>query len=388
MVRFQTTTDDPESRGSTRTPPPNYFSRAQQYRLLTLVFTLMLVLFLMGEAAKPKNWQWMWRIAGGESTAAKPHESQSAGGSAGGNGETVQAVPWNEASTGEQGSVEESDVDTRLPDRSTHPPGVFVSQSSGARPNEEIVTDSNRLFSGINGAELEPIRDDTVFRSAESDTWFRWCEIVRDSDALKSSDDVQSVTFLQLFRQPDEYRGRAVRVSGIVRRAHQVPARSNEKGIEGYHRCWLFPANGANNPIVVYSLRMPDGFPTGMELHEEASFTGVFFKRWAYQAQGGIMTAPLVLSADADWSPVVPPPPIRTPALPWIVTAIGGAALIGAAVAWMAYQQSSAQSAHVRRSRERDFPDQAPVISKEVIPKDVDKSPSLSIYEQNEAPRE
>ncbi|MCO6453906.1 MAG: hypothetical protein J5I93_01210, partial [Pirellulaceae bacterium] len=41
-------------------PPPNYFSRGVQTRLLVLVTMFMLVLLLMGEAAKPKNWQWLF----------------------------------------------------------------------------------------------------------------------------------------------------------------------------------------------------------------------------------------------------------------------------------------------------------------------------------------
>lgn len=41
-------------------PPRNYFSRREQMRLLLLVGMLMVVFILMMEAAKPKNWQWMW----------------------------------------------------------------------------------------------------------------------------------------------------------------------------------------------------------------------------------------------------------------------------------------------------------------------------------------
>jgi hypothetical protein len=40
--------------------PPNYFSRGVQLRLLMLLGSLMLVGWMMNEARKPKNWQWMF----------------------------------------------------------------------------------------------------------------------------------------------------------------------------------------------------------------------------------------------------------------------------------------------------------------------------------------
>ena len=369
MVRFQTGRDDPSPRNSLRQPPPNYFSRAQQYRLLTLVFTLMFVLFLMGEASKPKNWQWMWQRAVGE----PPPLTSNADGA-----DRIHALPWQE-DTDERGSHESSEVDTRIPAKKPHPPGVFVSQDhdlvfqdTGAEnlPGNVVADSSDDapgLFPGVRSDELAAIRDDTVFRSAESDTWFRWCELVRDDRRSrdgqgKASSSQQAVTFLQLFRQSDEYRGRSVRVSGVVRRAHHVAARTNEKGVDGYFQCWLFPFNGSN-PIVVYALQMPEGFPTGMELYERVSFTGIFFKRWAYQAQGGIMTAPLVLSAAGDWTPPEAVEPMKTPSLLWIVIAIGLAALIGALVAWLVYQQSHAQLTYVRQSREKNLPEKAPSVT-------------------------
>ena len=42
---------------------PQLFCAGLQVRILALVFLFMAVLFLMGEARKPKNWQWMWRFS-------------------------------------------------------------------------------------------------------------------------------------------------------------------------------------------------------------------------------------------------------------------------------------------------------------------------------------
>lgn len=45
-------------------PPPNYFSRGVQVKLLGMVFLFMLVVWLMFEARKPQNWRWMWQLEG------------------------------------------------------------------------------------------------------------------------------------------------------------------------------------------------------------------------------------------------------------------------------------------------------------------------------------
>ncbi|MFW6169287.1 MAG: hypothetical protein ACODAD_02275 [Planctomycetota bacterium] len=45
-------------------PPPNYFSRGVQVKLLGMVFLFMAVVWLMFEARKPQNWRWMWQLEG------------------------------------------------------------------------------------------------------------------------------------------------------------------------------------------------------------------------------------------------------------------------------------------------------------------------------------
>ena len=62
--------DDGET--SNRKKPPNYFSRRVQIRLLVLVSLFMIVLLLMDEARKPKNYRWMFgREAGQEEPVQK-----------------------------------------------------------------------------------------------------------------------------------------------------------------------------------------------------------------------------------------------------------------------------------------------------------------------------
>lgn len=355
-----------------RNAPPNYFSRAQQYRLLTLVFTLLLVLFLMAEAAKPKNWQWMWQAAGGE--------------------QTIDAVPWAESPANTE-AVQEVDTRLDVAPRQSLPPGVFVSEPEMPQSATELARDERRdvpgggltdgpnkraidetrpadqqpleLLPGVNENDLATIRDDTVFRSAEFAAWFSWSQLLRKlSEGDVAVPSPVEATFLQLYRQPNAYRGRLVRVSGIVRRAHLIEARPNELGIDTFYQCWLFSDKAGTNPTVVYAQDMPAGFPTGLNIYENVSFTGVFFKRWAYQAKGGIMTAPLVLTANGDWTPATRPPPPASPSPIRMFAAIGLAALIGGGISWGVYQQSRTTNGRAERSA-RAIPEEAPVLARE-----------------------
>ena len=347
VVRFPTNPQSETLGDGTRRSPPNYFSRPQQYRLLMMVSALLLVLLLMAEAAKPKNWQWMWSMGTARAIAMDSAT------------DADTFVPNRDA---EKQDVAGQAIDTGLPSpgRAQHPPGVFVAVSDPPALTGQQGHQTKGLFPGVSWEQLQPIRDDTVFRSAEAKTWFAWCGLLKAAVGLK--DAPREVTFLQLFRQPQEYRGRLIQVSGIVRRAHRVAAQPNEHGLESYYRCWLFPHDGASNPIVVYALNMPASFPVGMNLHEEVAFAGLFFKRWAYQAKGGMMTAPLVLAAGGDWVPRATPIATQVPSLAEIIVALGLAALIGGSVAWWVYRQNDTDRPRLAANKVSDLAPNALVI--------------------------
>ncbi len=150
------------------------------------------------------------------------------------------------------------------------------------------------------------IRDNTVFRPVEAEGWFRLLAILRETDDDQLStlglplDDT-----LQLLKQPNDYRGAVVHVSGQARRASRVSAPENELGITHYFQVWV---DVAGSPVVAYLLDLPEEFPRGHEISEGVSLHGFFFKKWAYQAVDDIRVAPLVLARSLDWSPSHAPP--------------------------------------------------------------------------------
>lgn len=189
----------------------------------------------------------------------------------------------------------------------------------------------------------ETVEDDTVWRPSEQDAWFRsWEKLLFPSPG----ETPENVGFLALFRQPDVYRGKLVHVAGSVRRAYYVTAPQNELGIEGYYVMWVRPQGGPNLPIVVYALELPEAFPAFppeakegeiMNLEEDILVTGIFFKRWAYRAQDGLNSTPLILARRPQRQPQVVI--TQEPSNDWMAVAIGGIIVAGLAVifAWWVY---------------------------------------------------
>jgi hypothetical protein len=159
----------------------------------------------------------------------------------------------------------------------------------------------------------DEIEDDTVvFRPAEREIWFHHLARVQDSaEPQLPKPTAHRVAYLQLHKQPANYRGKWVTVTGTARLAYRVPAPPNYLGIQDYVVYWLHPAGGPDSPILVYALAAPKNFPLSesgaraerQKIREDIQITGIFFKRAAYAAQGGIYTAPLLIAHTPEWRP-------------------------------------------------------------------------------------
>lgn len=182
--------------------------------------------------------------------------------------------------------------------------------TSGPAGDPQLVT---QLLRFLDEVTLASIRDNTVSRAAEKAVWFRWLKRLRDTPPEQlRSESLGPTGYLPLFKQPRDYRGKVVTVRGVIHLAYRVAAPKNRVGISHYYLCWLRPAGGPNSPIVVYSLELPPGFPAvkdkfeegGMtQMNEEVEFTGLSFKRWAYQTARDIQVAPVVLAKAPRWQP-------------------------------------------------------------------------------------
>ncbi len=177
--------------------------------------------------------------------------------------------------------------------------------------NEEILL--ARFQKTLDELSLRRIEDDTLFlRPAERDIWLRMQAQARDADpAALARESLGQVSYLQLFKQPGDYRGKPITVRGTVKRAYRAAAIDNYLGIKDHFVLWISPVGRPTDPIVVYALDIPPGFPKieadkagdPAKLDEEVTVTGYFLKRGAYLGKDGTYTAPLVLAAVPEWHP-------------------------------------------------------------------------------------
>ena len=213
------------------------------------------------------------------------------------------------------------------------PDPIALRRAGGVAPgdgnDEGPLGKRNALFPGVREDYLKEVQDDTVFRAGESDAWFHLLALLAKTDqqALEKA-SVGRVGHLQLDQQAASYRGRLVTIDGVVRSAKLVGAPENGFGIRRYYQLWLQPETSATALVVVYCLKLPQGFPVGSALKEWCTTTGFFFKRWAYQSQGGITTAPLILAATIDWQPPPPPPPPAPPVVQRLLWSIAVALVL------------------------------------------------------------
>jgi hypothetical protein len=285
--------------------PRNFLSRREQWRLLLLVLTLGLVAVLTLEARDPEHYRWLLAEGPGDedpSAGDRPVDT------------LVRAEPVVE------------DI-----------PGTFRL----AGPVAAEAEGSSRYFPGVRPSHLKSIGDNKPLGFSEWDAWLHLFDVLENSsEAALQRASTGRAGFVQLFEQSSEYRGELVTVEGIIRRAHPAKTPKNDYGLEDYYQTWLWPDDHPNDPIVVWCLHLPDGFPVGMEMAEEAEATGFFFKRWAYKAADGNMRrAPMVLARTVHWrkrseaTSRVPEGPLP------LVLMIAGAAAFGVLAAVYVYNR-------------------------------------------------
>lgn len=225
-------------------------------------------------------------------------------------------------------------LDTVAPDDTLAGTFLAPKEQPTAKPEVEA-----GYFPGVNRQSLDGIRDDAPSTRDEEACSLQLLEILNRTDsATLDKASIGPVTYAQLFRQPSQYRGQLVTVTGIVRRANRIDLFPNEYGIKVYYQIWLWPSDNPSSPIVIYCLDLPKGFPTGMEFVEQAEVTGFFFKRWAYLAKDALRTAPTMLAKTLDWQkrPVMAAKePAETWAIPLVVSVALLIALLAAFVVYL-----------------------------------------------------
>ncbi len=113
----------------------------------------------------------------------------------------------------------------------------------------------------------------------------------------------QFETYVDLFMNPEVWKGQLVTLQGHIRHVVSYPAKHPEFRGRELHELWLFTDDSQNNPAVVITPNLPADFPVAAELIDQVSVTGCVFKQYVYRGQESRRIAPLVLAGSIQWTP-------------------------------------------------------------------------------------
>ncbi len=133
------------------------------------------------------------------------------------------------------------------------------------------------------------------------------------------------ILFVDLFKNPEVYRGKPVTLTGTLRSLAKWPnAEVNGFEIQTVYEARIFPEDGQSNPVIVNFLEKPKTIPISDDLNQTARFTGYFFKMYGYRDQADVLrVAPLFLARQIEAVPV----PYTSLADEWILI-VGGIILM------------------------------------------------------------
>jgi hypothetical protein len=159
-------------------------------------------------------------------------------------------------------------------------------------------------FMGVDPGLLARVRDDTPWiRSDELDAWWNiWSALKRSNVGELERASAGKIGFVELFSQPKAFRGKPVTIRGSARQVTYLAAGENSEEVQGYYRLVIWPEYGPAEPIFLYALALPSGFPIGENTQAEIEAHGLFFKRMVYPTQQEeLRRAPVVMARTVDW---------------------------------------------------------------------------------------
>jgi hypothetical protein len=172
---------------------------------------------------------------------------------------------------------------------------------------------------------------------------------------------------VDLFNDPASQFGRLVLLEGTARRAVpiqvQVAGQSANKDVaarwdvDRYFEVEFFAPDSQNNPIVVCTRTLPEGFPVGDAISQPIRVAGFFYKSWAFTARGPaagdpsserpVQLAPLLISGGVQWIPAAP-----RETRPIVGVAAGLLFVAALLLVWWSVWRNSRRNRNISRSSE------------------------------------
>jgi len=204
--------------------------------------------------------------------------------------------------------------------------------------------------------QFEVVTDKAPLKSREMEAYWRlmdWSHTQSFAELEKRSHN--DIAFTQLWDQPENYRGKPIRLRMHVRRVLEFDAPSDQPSVHKVYEAWGWTDESRSFPYVVVFTDPPPGLPIGTDIRAEIVFVGYFLKVLGYKAFDNSRGAPLLVGRAKLIS--IPAPPQSSKSDPWMIpiVAIGSILLIGTSV-WLS------RSAR-KKSKVRMLPDQLSTVT-------------------------
>jgi hypothetical protein len=265
--------------------PLAYPARRYQYRMLSLVGLLAMVMVLYKTAQRPESWQWFAEVTGDAPTGGDA-AAQSFTDASGKEIAIKRIQPLEPLPEGEYyASVSEAPVE-----------GTAVSPSGTSTVTTEVQSLDPDLLTGLVDDWFGQTRE-------EQPALARVMRSLQDVDAasLARTADAQ-VTFDVMLSDPNYYRGRLVSVSGRLKRLEAGSVGTGDDAVPIWE-AWVIPNDSRGVPYLALLARDPAGVPHGTDIDEAVTVRGYPLRRYAYATAGGEAVTLMLAAPDLEWKP-------------------------------------------------------------------------------------
>ena len=214
------------------------------------------------------------------------------------------------------------------------------------------------LRSALRDAAVRRCSDGATWRSNDLDGFYA---LICEANSVDGR-GAGATGVTPLLQQPDVFRGTVVRINAMVARSELVDTAENAFGVNQYWRLWVVPNDGSRRLIEFITADVTPAIaaldPTGTEKKgPKVSLVGRYLKRRSYAGTAQAELAPVVIGRILNRTVLVQPNDIdqaqpadgRTPSM---ALAIGGATVLGIALAALAMWRARSMEQRVRHIRQ------------------------------------
>ena len=210
---------------------------------------------------------------------------------------------------------------------------------------------------GIKKDFLDVVRDNEVGIRRDEAPVFYWLldHARRVSSTKLEKAGLREVQYINLMNDPDRFRGEPITIEGDLWRLDEFDAGRNDYGVSRMYQGWVFTGDSGNHPYRIVCTSLGKGIQPGENLRKPVRITGYFFKREAYQSNGGIHIAPTLLARRIAINPMPNGIPMMSGVLPYMFGAVMAVGL-GLLVTIVAFAVGDERSTRAGMSRLRRQP--------------------------------